>query len=54
MVVGVLPHREGATRITSALLRARRLWPSSCSMAYSTAAMHGGVDDRDPLRASST
>ena len=38
-MVGVLPHRDGATRTTSAFSSARRLAPSSCSMAYSTAAM---------------
>ena len=39
MLVGVLPHREGASRITSALSRARSDWPSSCSMVNSTAAI---------------
>ena len=39
MLVGVLPHRDGAIRITSAFSSARTLWPSSCSMVNSTAAI---------------
>ena len=38
-MVGVLPHRDGAIKITSAFASARMLCPSSCSIAYSTAAI---------------
>ncbi len=39
MLVGVLPQRDGASRITSAFSIARELCPSSCSMVNSTAAI---------------
>ena len=39
MLVGVLPQREGASRITSAFSSVRTLWPSSCSMVNSIAAI---------------
>ena len=39
MLVGVFPQRDGAIRTTSAFSMARTDWPSSCSIANSTACM---------------